>query len=128
MLPCLEFDASPCRAVTCSCHCPSQAIPTQAATCQQLTGDVTAAITAPAQDVEANMLPFASAAEESDSQQSWPGLFWLPPVDDEPGERDMLHLDDELAGLVEAADTPADQHGAHTTVPGLPPPVPGQAL
>ena len=29
----------------------------------------------------------------------------------------MLHLDDELAGLVEAADTPADQAGTHTTKP-----------
>ena len=60
------------------------------------------------------MLP---TAEETDSTQSWPGLFWVPPVDDEPGERDMLHLDDELAGLIEAADTPAGQAGAHSTKP-----------
>ena len=29
----------------------------------------------------------------------------------------MLHLDDELAGLLEAADMPADQAGAHSTKP-----------
>ena len=32
-------------------------------------------------------------------------------------EHVMLHLDDELAGLIEAADMPADQHGTHTTKP-----------
>ena len=91
-----------------------------------LTGDVTAAVTALTQDVDTNMLPFASAAEESDSKQSWSGLFWLPPADDEPAEHDMLRLDDELDGLVEAADTSADEHGTPSTKPGLPPPVPGQ--
>ena len=60
------------------------------------------------------MLP---AAEETDSKQSWPGLFWLPPADAEPGERDMLHLHDEMAGLIEAADTPADQARTHITQP-----------
>ena len=50
-------------------------------------------------------------------EQSWPGLFWLPPAGDEPAERNMLHLDDELAGLIEAADTPAEQAGAHSTKP-----------
>ena len=62
-----------------------------------------------------NMLPCADEAEQSDSFQSWPGLFWLPPADDEPAGRDMLCLDDELAGLVEAAEVPADQHGTHVT-------------
>ena len=47
----------------------------------------------------------------------WRRLLWISPLDDEPAERAMLHLDDELAGLVEAADTPADQHGTHSTKP-----------
>ena len=59
------------------------------------------------------MQPLTLAAEESDVGQSWPGLFWLPPADKQAGERDMLHLDDELAGLVEAADTSADQDKMH---------------
>ena len=32
-------------------------------------------------------------------------------------EHIMLRLDDELAGLIEAADIPADQAGAHSTKP-----------
>ena len=63
------------------------------------------------------LLPSADEAEQSVSEQSWPGLFWLPPVDDKPSERAMLHLDDELAGLIEAADTPADQDRTHITKP-----------
>ena len=65
----------------------------------------------------ADMLPPVDEAEQGDVEQSWPGLFWLPPADDEPGERDMLDLDDELAGLLEAADTPADQARTHITKP-----------
>ena len=61
--------------------------------------------------------PAADEAEETDSAQSRRGLFWMPPADNEPGVRDMLHLDDELAGLIEAADMPADQHGAHVRKP-----------
>ena len=38
----------------------------------------------------------------------------------------MLCMDDELAGLIEAADAPADQHGARTTKPEPVSPVPGQ--
>ena len=38
----------------------------------------------------------------------------------------MLRLDDELAGLVEAADMPVAQAGAHTTKPEPVSPVPGQ--
>ena len=38
----------------------------------------------------------------------------------------MLHLDDEIAGLVEAVDMPADQAGAHTTKPKPASPVPGE--
>ena len=37
----------------------------------------------------------------------------------------MLRLDDELAGLMEAAEVPAESHRAHTTKPG--PSVPGEA-
>ena len=61
------------------------------------------------------MLLSADEAEETDSTQRWPDLFWMPPADDELGERDMLHLDDELVGLIEAADMTADHDGAHTT-------------
>ena len=61
------------------------------------------------------MLPFADDAEQIDVEQLWPGLFWLPPAGDGLDERDMLHLDDELAGLLEAADMPAVQAEAHTT-------------
>ena len=74
------------------------------------------------------MLPFADEAEQADSTQSWPGLFWMPPADDEPAERDMLHLDDELAGLMEAADMPADQAGPHSTKPEPVVSVPGEVL
>ena len=59
----------------------------------------------------------ADEAEETDSAQSRRGLFWVPPADDEPGQCDTLHLDDELAGLIEAADTPADGHTAHVRKP-----------
>ena len=73
------------------------------------------------------MQPLALAAEDSDVEQSWPGLFWLPPAIDEPGERDMLHLDDELAGLVAAADLSADQHVTHSAKPEPASPVPGES-
>ena len=62
---------------------------------------------------KAKTLPSADDTEEIDAGQSWPGFFWLPPAGAGPNERDMLHLDDELAGLVEAADMPAAQAGAH---------------
>lgn len=35
----------------------------------------------------------------------------------EDAEHVMLHLNDEIAGLIEAADIPADQAGAHSTKP-----------
>ena len=38
----------------------------------------------------------------------------------------MLHLDDELAGLIESADMPADQHAAHSTRPVPAASVPGE--
>ena len=97
----------------------------QAATRQQL-ADVIAAMATFAQDVQTNIPPFAPAAEESDLKESWPGLFWLPPANDEPGERDMLLLDDELAGLLEATEVSADQHETHTTITGPPPSVLGK--
>ena len=65
----------------------------------------------------ADMQPLALAAEDSDVEQSWPGLFWLPPVVNEPRECDMLRLDDELASLIEAADTSADQDRTHSMKP-----------
>ena len=73
-----------------------------------------------------NMQLLAPAAEESDGEQSWPGLFWLPPADDGPNEHDMLHLDDELAGLIEAADMSADQHVALRAKPEAASSVPGE--
>ena len=77
---------------------------------------------------EANMLPFADEAEQADAEQSWPGLFWLPPADKEPNERDMLHLDDELAGLIAAADAPADQHVTHSAKPEPVVSLPGEVV
>ena len=63
------------------------------------------------------MLTSADEAEQSASEQIWHSLLWISPLNDEPAERDMLHLDDELAGLIEAADMPADSHGTHSTKP-----------
>ena len=80
-----------------------------------------------AEDVD--ILPCADEAEQTDvEQQSWPGLFWLPPADDGPNERKLLRLDDELAGLIEAADTPADQAGTHSTKPEPIISVPGEGF
>ena len=62
-------------------------------------------------------MPSAEDLEQAGSYQSWPGLFWMPPAGDESGERAMLHLDDEMAGLIEAADMPADGHAAHSARP-----------
>ena len=75
---------------------------------------------------DAKVLPSADDPEQADSTQSWPGFFWLPPADDNSGECDMLHLDDELAGLIDAADTAAGQDGAPTTKPEPALPVPGE--
>ena len=72
------------------------------------------------------MLPFADEAEQADVKQSWPGLFWMPPANDEPGERAMLHLDEELAGLIEAADPAAAQAETHSIKPGPASAVPGE--
>ena len=49
-------------------------------------------------------------------------------VPSEEAEHVMLRLDDELAGLIEAADTPADQAGAHSTKPEPLSPLPGEVL
>ena len=51
-----------------------------------------------------------------------PGL-----IPSENAERVMLRLDDELAGLIEAADTPAGQDGAHPSKAEPASPVPGEA-
>ena len=40
----------------------------------------------------------------------------------------MLHLSDELAGLVEAADVPAGQDRTHPTKPESASPVPGERI
>ena len=72
------------------------------------------------------MLPAVDEAEQSGMGQSWPGLFWLPPADNGRDPGDMLHLDDELAGLIAAADPPADQHGVHSTKPEAAPSVLGE--
>ena len=52
------------------------------------------------------------------------GLTGLVPS--ENAEYTMLHLDDELAGLIEAADTPADKAGPHSSKPELVSPVAGE--
>ena len=46
----------------------------------------------------------------------------------EDAKHEMLHLDDELAGLIEAADVPADPAGAHITKPEPASPVPGRLI
>ena len=94
----------------------------------QLTADAATTLLCFTEADEANMLPFADEAEQSDSDQTWHSLLWIPPSDVEPAERDMLHLDDELAGLVEAADTPAGQDGTHSTKPEPAVSVPGELL
>ena len=75
-----------------------------------------------------DILPIADEGEQTDVEQTWPGLFWLPPADDRPNERKLLHLDDELAGLIEAADTPGDGAGTHSTKPEPIMSVPGGAF
>ena len=72
----------------------------------------------------AGMPPAAPGAEQSDSQQTVLSYAGSAPPED--AERDMLHLDDELAGLVKAADMPAAQAEAHTTKPKPVSPVAGQ--
>ena len=44
----------------------------------------------------------------------------------EDAKHGMLHLDDEIAGLIEAADMAADQAGPHSTKPEPVSPVPGR--
>lgn len=66
----------------------------------------------------------AHVAEQSESKQTGLGYAGLAAPED--AERDMLHLDDELAGLIEAADVPAGQDRTHTTKPEPVSPVAGQ--
>ena len=68
----------------------------------------------------------ADEAEQSESEQTWQSLLWISPLDDEPAERDMLHLDDELAGLIAAAETPAEHGGVHPSKPEAASSVPGE--
>ena len=42
-------------------------------------------------------------------------------------ERGMLRLNDEMAGLIEAADMPADQHGTHSSKPEPASSAPGES-
>ena len=49
------------------------------------------------------------------------------PEDTEPAEHVMLHLNDEIAGLIEAADMPAGEAGAHTIKPEPATLVPGKS-
>ena len=75
------------------------------------------------------MLPLVDEAEQIAWDQTWRNLLWIPPSRDEPVERAMLRLDDEMAGLIEAADMPADQHaGAHSTKPEPAVSMPGKVL
>ena len=75
---------------------------------------------------QANMPPLADEAEQSDLDQTWRSLLWIPPSKDELAEHVMLHLNDELAGLVEAADTPVEQDGTHSAKPEPAVSVPGE--
>ena len=61
----------------------------------------------------------ASAAEQSRSEMIMPSHAHVS-----PGA--MLRLDDEMAGLIEAADMAADQAGAHPTKPEPASPVAGE--
>ena len=72
------------------------------------------------------MLPHADEAEQIDAQHIWQSLLWIPPTNGESAERDMLHLDDEVAGLIAAADMPAGQAARHSMKPEAAPSVPGE--
>ena len=74
-----------------------------------------------------NMPPLADEAEQIAWDQTWRNVLWIPPSNDEPVERAMLRLDDEMAGLIEAADTPADGHAARSTRPEASSSVPGKS-
>ena len=54
------------------------------------------------------------------------GMTGLIPFEKAEHPRVMLHLDDELAALIEAADIPADQAAAHSTKPEAVSPEPGE--
>ena len=75
-----------------------------------------------------NMPPLADEAEQIAWDQTWRNVLWIPPSIDEPAERAMLRLDDEMAGLIEAADTAADQHGTHSSKPEPAVSMPGKVL
>lgn len=66
-----------------------------------------------------NMPESASVAEQSRSEL-------IMPSHAQASAGAMLRVEDELAGLIEAANTPADQAGAHTTKPEPASLVPGE--
>ena len=68
---------------------------------------------------DVNMPESASVAEQSRSE-----LIMSSHAQVSAGA--MLRVEDELAGLIEAANTPADQAGAHTTKPEPASLVPGE--
>ena len=95
-------------------------------------------------DVNCELTGSAHAVEHTNSEQAVPscahvcahvnadvvlhlhaGMTGLIPA--ENAESDMLRLDDEVAGLIEAADMPADQAGANAPKAELVPPMPGEA-
>ena len=73
----------------------------------------------------AGVQPAARVAKQSDSAQTGLRCAGLAPPED--AEHDMLHLDDEIAGLVEAANVSAAQDGMHITKPEPASSVPGEA-
>ena len=75
-----------------------------------------------------NMPPLADEAEQIAWDQTWRNVLWIPHSNDEPVERAMLHLDDEMAGLIEAADTAAGQDGTHSSKPEPAVSMPGEVL
>ena len=67
--------------------------------------------------MELALSPCAEETDPGDLDQTWQSLLWIPPSDEDSSKRGMLRLDDELAGLTEAAEVPANQHDTHTTKP-----------
>ena len=63
---------------------------------------------------------------EAASMAKQNGSYRSDPSHAEVSEGDMLRLDDELAGLIEAADMPAGQAGVHPTKPEPTSSVPGE--
>ena len=95
----------------------------------QLTADVGCALTGSAHAVEhtnsEQAVPSCAHVNADVVLHLHAGMTGSIPA--ENAERDMLRLDDELAGLIEAADPPADPDRTHSTKPEAAPSMPGEA-